>query len=291
MKRNAFTLVEVLASMAVLMILTLSLTRMFLSASDITSRGMTAIARNSVGETAMESILSDLDCMVANERIACCKFADDVETDSFGFDTIYFIGTNGDNDDEMPYEYFKYFVKPVVATNSLGAVYKRFDLVKSRVIMAVGATNRFYALRAERKHQEWWDAFDDIPLSKQDHEVLAENVVSFDVYCQSWANGGLADNAENGKAFYSTMPMKGMGVSNLPPVSFDIHLKITSPEAAIEGGMLLAADGDDNHARGRELLNREATSLFGRAMPMMGTTQYRLQRRSYNPVSHYYSDN
>lgn len=288
MKRSAFTLIEVLASMAVLMILTLALSRMFLSASDITSRGMTAIARNSVGESAMESILSDLDCMVANERIACCKFADDVEPNSFGFDTIYFIGTNGDNDDEMPYEYFKYFVKPNVVTNALGAVYKRFDLVKSRVIMAVGATNEFYALRPEPEHQEWWDAFDDIPLSQQDHEVLAENVVSFDVYCQSWANGGLADNAENGTAFFSTKPMKGMGVSNLPPVSFDVHLKITSPEAAVEGGMLLMAAGNEN--RGRELLNREATSLFGRAMPMMGTTQYRLQRRSYNPVSHYYSE-
>ena len=291
MKRSAFTLIEVLVSMAVLMVLTLALTRMFISASDITSRGMTSIARNSVGETAMESILSDLDCMVANERIACYKFADDVERDYFGFDTIYFIGTNGDNDDEMPYEYFKYFVKPVIATNSLGAVYKRFDLVKSRVVMAVGATNKFYALRSQPEHQEWWDAFDEIPLSQQDHEVLAENVVSFDVYCQSWDKGQPADNDNNKTAFNSTKPMNGMGVANLPPVSFDVHLKITSPEAAIEGGMLLVANGKENQDRGRELLNREATSLFGRAMPMMGTTQYRLQRRSsYNPVSHYYSE-
>ena len=107
MKRRAFTLIEVLASMAVLMILTLALTRMFLSASDITSRGMTSIARNSVGETAMDSILSDLDCMVVNDRIACCKIADTV---AGRFDTIYFIGTYGDNDDDMPYEYFNYFV-------------------------------------------------------------------------------------------------------------------------------------------------------------------------------------
>lgn len=285
MKRSAFTLIEVLASMAVLMILTLSLTRMFLSASDITSRGMTSIARNSVGESAMESILSDLDCMIANERIACCKFGDDVEPDAFGFDTIYFIGTNGDNDDDMPYEYFKYYVKPALVTNSLGAVYKRFDLMKARVIMALGATNELYALRSEEKHKEWWDAFDDI---RQDQEVLAENVVAFDVYCQSWANGKLADNADNGHAFFSTRPMTGMGTSNLPPVSFDVHLKITSPEAAVEGGMLIAADGEENQKRGRELLNREATSLFGRAMPMMGTTQYRLQQRTDNPVSHYF---
>ena len=53
---RGFTLIEVLASMAVLLILTLALTRMFVSATDITKRGMTSIARNSVGETAMETI-------------------------------------------------------------------------------------------------------------------------------------------------------------------------------------------------------------------------------------------
>lgn len=301
MKSRGFTLIEVLASMAVLMILTLALTRMFLSASDITARGMTSIARNSVGETAMDSILQDLDCMIVNERIACCKIADTVED---RFDTIYFMGTNGDNDDDMPYEYFNYFVKPAVVTNSLGAVYKRFDLVKSRVIMAVGASRKFYALLEDDK--EWWNLFDEkLSLSEQDHEVLAENVVGFEVYCQDWDSGEDLNSPGtihwNGKSrtyFSSAKPMKirdktgkNITVSNLPPVAFDVKLKITSPEAAEEGGMLLAAGGSDNERRGWELLNREASTLFGRAMPMMGASQFRLQRRSYNPVSHYYAEN
>lgn len=300
MKRRAFTLIEVLASMAVLMVLTLALTRMFISASDITSRGMTSIARNSVGETAMESILQDLDCMVVNERVACCKIADTVEG---RFDTIYFIGTYGDNDDDMPYEYFNYFVSTNIVTNSLGAVYKRFDLVKSRVVMAVGAKNKFYALLPDDK--EWWNLFDkELSLSEQDHEVLAENVVGFEVYCQDWATGQdlnspgtIRWNGGNRTFFSSAKSMSikdktghSIVVSNLPPVAFDVKLKITSPEAATEGGMLLAAGGSDNEKRGWELLNREASTLFGRAMPMMGATQFRLQRRSYNPVSHYYSE-
>ncbi len=300
MKRSAFTLIEVLASMAVLMVLTLALTRMFISASDITSRGMTSIARNSVGETAMESILQDLDCMVVNERVACCKIADTVEG---RFDTIYFIGTYGDNDDDMPYEYFNYFVSTNIVTNALGAVYKRFDLVKSRVVMAVGAKNRFYALLPDDK--EWWNLFDkELSMGEQDHEVLAENVVGFEVYCQDWATGQDLNSPGtirwNGKprTFFSSaksMSIKdktghSIVVSNLPPVAFDVKLKITSPEAAMEGGMLLAAGGADNEKRGWELINREASTLFGRAMPMMGATQFRLQRRSYNPVSHYYSE-
>lgn len=300
MKRRAFTLIEVLASMAVLMVLTLALTRMFISASDITSRGMTSIARNSVGETAMESILQDLDCMVVNERIACCKIADTVEG---RFDTIYFIGTYGDNDDDMPYEYFNYFVSTNIVTNALGAVYKRFDLVKSRVVMAVGAKNQFYALLPDDK--EWWNLFDEeLSMSEQDHEVLAENVVGFEVYCQDWATGEdlnspgtIRWNGGNRTFFSSAKSVSikdknghSIVVSNLPPVAFDVKLKITSPEAAMEGGMLLAAGGADNEKRGWELINREASTLFGRAMPMMGATQFRLQRRSYNPVSHYYSE-
>lgn len=300
MKRRAFTLIEVLASMAVLMILTLALTRMFISASDITSRGMTSIARNSVGETAMESILQDLDCMVVNERVACCKIADTVEG---RFDTIYFIGTYGDNDDDMPYEYFNYFVSTNIVTNALGAVYKRFDLVKSRVVMAVGAKNKFYALLPDDK--EWWNLFDkELSLSEQDHEVLAENVVGFEVYCQDWSTGQdlnspgtIRWNGGNRTFFSSAKSMSikdknghSIVVSNLPPVAFDVKLKITSPEAAMEGGMLLAAGGADNEKRGWELINREASTLFGRAMPMMGASQFRLQRRSYNPVSHYYSE-
>lgn len=300
MKRRAFTLIEVLASMAVLMVLTLALTQMFISASDITSRGMTSIARNSVGETAMESILQDLDCMVVNERIACCKIADTVEN---RFDTIYFIGTYGDNDDDMPYEYFNYFVSTNIVTNALGAVYKRFDLVKSRVVMAVGAKNKFYALLPDDK--EWWKLFDEeLSMNEQDHEVLAENVVGFEVYCQDWATGQdlnspgtIRWNGGNRTFFSSAKSMSikdktghSIVVSNLPPVAFDVKLKITSPEAAMEGGMLLAAGGSDNEQRGWELINREASTLFGRAMPMMGATQFRLQRRSYNPVSHYYSE-
>ena len=283
MKRNGFTLIEVLAAMAVLVVLILALTRMFVSSANITSRGLTTIARNSVGETAMESILQDLDCMVVNERISCAKVANDVSYVPGGegaFDTFYFIATSGDQDDDMPYEYFKYYVRPRLLTNSLGAVYWRYDLMKARVIMAVGASAEgsgipFYALRAE--DQEWWDPFD---TETMDEEAVAENVVMFDVYCQRWDNG--RDFTTSGEDFFSNERLGA--TSNIPPVAVDVMLVLTSPDAAIEGGMLLAA-GEEQ--RGLELLNRDSSTLIGRAMPMMGPTQFRLQRRTDNPVSHY----
>lgn len=269
--RSAFTLIEVLASMAVLVILVLALTRVFVETGNATKRGTTALLRNSVGETAMDSILQDLDCMVVNERIACYKRAD---ADLGMFDRFYFIGTNGDQDDELPYEYFKFYVRERTVTNSLGAVYKRYDLMKARAVMAVGAKNGLYALRPV--DQEWWNKYDAIA---QDVDTLAENVVMFDIYCQDWRTG--KDLVTGGANFNSS---KG-ALSNTPPVAVDVMLVLTSPEAAVEGGMLLAA-GDQ---RGWEILNREAYTLIGRAMPMMGPTQYRLQNRNkYNPTERYY---
>ena len=277
-----FTLVEVLVSMAVLVIMMLALTRMFVSSANITSRGLTTIARNSVGETAMDSILQDLDCMVVNERISCAKIMDN---DGEPFDAFYFISTAGDQDDDMPYEYYKYYVKPKTVQTAQGATYIRYDLMKSRVIMAVGASptsgKAFYALRKKPTNdQEWWDLFDTIPETQQDQEVLAENVVMFDIYCQRWDNG--RDFITDGNNFFSCD--KVGATSNIPPVAVDVMLVLTSPEAAVEGGMLLAA-GETQ--RGWEMLNRDSSTLIGRAAPMMGPTQYRLQRRTDNPVKHY----
>ncbi len=278
--------------MAVLVLLVLALTRMFGEAANITKRGTTTLMRNSVGETAMDSILQDLDCMIVNERIACAKIAGEVlgggEDD---FDTFYFMTTAGDQDDDMPYNYNKLYVRPTTATNAQGAVYRRFDLIKSRVIMAVGASptsgKPFYALRKE--DQEWWgpDRFESISDNNQDQEVLAENVVMFDIYCQRWDTG--KDFVTDGDDFYSSDSLAG--VSNIPPVAVDVMLVLTSPEAAVEGGMLIATGDSALERRGWEILHRDASVLIGRAMPMMGPPQYRMQRRAdYNPVSHYYPE-
>lgn len=286
--RRAFTLIEVLAAMAVLVILVLALTRMFVESASITKRGTTTLMRNSVNETAMDTILQDLDCMIVNERLTAAKFADDVKYlagDPEGaFDTLYFITTSGDQDDSMPYEYTKYFVVATLTNTAMGAAFWRYDLKKSRMIMAVGADIKgtpFLALR--QGDQDWWNPFE---THTDDSEVLAENVVMFDVYCQRWDNGN--DFVTRGDDYFSMDKVdRGGGVSNVPPVAIDVMLVTTSPEAAAEGGMLLAAG---ERERGLAVMNRDASTVIGRAMPMVGPTQYRLQRRIENPLSHYYLD-
>ena len=139
--RRGFTLVEVLASMAVLVILVLALTRMFGEAANIVKRGSSMLARNSMGSTAMETILQDIEGMAVSERLACRFLADASDEAGFGFDEAWFITTSGDQDDGRAYQTVHYYVTNSMATNSLGAQYRRFQLIRQVGVFANADNN------------------------------------------------------------------------------------------------------------------------------------------------------
>ena len=289
--RNAFTLIEVLAAMAVLVVLVLALTRMFVEATGITSRGTTMLMRNSTAETAMETLLQDAEGMVVNDRLACYVEADTADAGEygFGFDDVWFISTSGDQDDDIPYEYFHYYVSTNVLTNATGAAYMRFDLIKERMIFAVGDSvvrpDRFYAL--DTNYAKWWQfasKFPEVPYTVWDRQVLADNVVRFDVYCKGWNGKGWMAASGGLQVFDSTQGPSipgGAAFRNIPPAAFDIYLQVTSPEGMVEGGMALAALqagalalNDPAVIKAREMMIRESSSLFGRAVPITGAARY-----------------
>ena len=281
----AFTLVEVLAAMAVLVVLVLALTRMFVEASGITRRGTTTLMRNSTMETAMETLLQDAESMVVNDRLACYVQADtaDTDTDGFGFDDVWFIGTSGDQDDDLPYEYFHFFVTNSVATNATGAKYVRFSLMKERMIFSVGddvgtygerESTRFYAL--DPLYSQWWKRARSISKGIWDDQVLADNVVRFDVYCTGWNGDEWMGGYSGIQEFDSTRgPGGNAAMRGVPPAAFDIYLQVTSPETAAESGMALLAGVDPaTQRKARELMIRDSASLFGRAVPVNGSARY-----------------
>ncbi len=277
---RGFTLVEVLASMAVLVVLILALTRMFVQATSITRGGTTSLMRNSTAETAMETILQDAEGMVVNDRLACYARADTADSgaDGFGFDDVWFISTSGDQDDDIPYEYFHYYVDESVMTNAQGAPYMRFDLVKERMIFAVGDDGRtrpyrFYAM--DTNYIRWWEKAELFPSTVWDHQVLADHVVRFDVYCTGWDGKGWMGGHSGVQEFDSTRGPGGDPPRNVPPAAFDIYLQVTSPDVAQEAGMGLVAGVDSTTQRkSREMMIRESSSLFGRAVPITGASQY-----------------
>lgn len=283
MKRNAtgvrgFTLVEVLASMAVLVVLVLALTRMFVTATNITRSGTSSLMRNSTGETAMETLLQDAEGMVVNDRLACYVRADltDGGADGFGFDDVWFISTSGDQDDDMPYEYFHYYVTNTLSTTPQGAPYARFDLVKDRMIFAVGDQRGMYALDPD--DTQWWNiaqTFASTAFGPWDRQVLADHVVRFDIYCTGWDGTGWMGGYSGLHEFDSTRGPNGGNPKNVPPAAFDIYLQVTSPDVAMEAGMALV-DGVDaaTQRKAREMMIRDSSSLFGRASPITGAARF-----------------
>lgn len=282
--RRGFTLIEVMVAMTVLLLLVMGLTRLFGQASAISKQGLTSIARNSVAETAMETLLQDVDGMIVNERLGCYIEADaeDYGSHGFGFDEVFFVSTSGDQDDDMPYEFFHYYVERTTVTNSLGAEFVRFDLHKGRMIMAVGDKNGSYPLAKD--NADWWDTLSS--YGSWDDQILAENVVRFDIYCQGWDGTGWMAQSGGNTVFDSREThycgSKMGNVANVAPAAFDIYLQVTSPDAAMEGGMALVSGmGGNLEVKGRELMIKESASYFGRAVPMTGVSQL------HHPENHY----
>ena len=281
--RRGFTLIEVLASMAVLVILVLALTRMFVESSGITQRGTTTLMRNSTAETVMETILKDTESMVVNERLPCYVAADQVDPGGFGFDDVYFVTTSGDQDDDRAYQLRRYYVQEKEVTNSLGVPWKRYQLFRDVWILAVAddeSVGGKIPVDVLEKNMQWWK---DSDTWGTEHIMLADNIVRFDVYCLGW-DGKDWMNANAGIQEYdSTLGPLGLSqYKHMPPASFDIYLQITSPEAAQESGQALVAGvdaGTQSKARGK--LIRESASLFGRASPVMGAAQF------HHPTDHY----
>lgn len=282
-----FTLIEVLVSMAVLVILILALTRMFVAASDITQRGTTALSRNSAAETAMETIMQDAEGMVVNERLACYMESDYTDEDGFGFDAIWFVTTSSDQDDGRAYQLVNYYVTNQLATNALGTEYMRFQLYRRTWLLATADS---YGVDVMGDQRQWWkESYGLDRRNATDDDAILDNVVRFDFYCMGWPEkyGQLGDDwaGDNSGAhsFDSTRgPPSQAGCSNLPPATFDVFLQVTSPEVAQDAGMALVRGVDDEtQMRAREMMIRDSSMLLGRAAPIIGAAQWN------HPVSHY----
>ena len=292
--RGGFTLVEVLASMAVLVVLILALTRMFMEASNITKRGTTALLRNSGGSTVLETILKDTESMAVNARLPCYIVADTVDsTNGFGFDEFFFITTAGDQDDDRAYQLRRYYVKDRIETNSMGVAIRRFQLFRDVFIFAVaddenpGLSPPKIPTDVMAAGMRWWE---NAYSWGEETVMLADNVVRFDIYALGWDGEEWMSRSAGLQRFDSTKGPQISGLTpaevekfkNVPPAAFDIYLQITSPEAAQEGGMaLLPGVPQATQDLAREMMFRESSSLFGRATPVMGASQY------HHPAIHY----
>ncbi len=203
---GGFTLIEILAAMAVLVILVLALGRVAVEATSISKWGMTALMRNSTAEVALESLLQDAEGMAVNERLACYVEADVCDAGGFGFDEIYFVTTAGDQDDSRAYQLVHYFVTNSVLTNAIGEEYVNFRLIRGTRIFAVADSRGTDVMSANLSEREWWDR----DIGGMEENVLADNVVRFDIYCLGWDGDEWMGNSLGKHVFASTDAIRSL---------------------------------------------------------------------------------
>ena len=156
-----------------------------------------------------------------------------------------------------------------------------------RASLSLRDVTKTYVMGAEK---DWWNyGLNTIkvgPWPIADRNMLADNVVRFDVYCLGWdGKDWMAEDA--GKQGFNSLvgPARipnGAQYRNTPPAAFDVYLQITSPAVAVESGMALVPGVPaDIQEKAREKMIRESASLFGRASPIIGSAQL------HHPVQHY----
>jgi prepilin-type N-terminal cleavage/methylation domain-containing protein len=136
-KKAAFTLIEVLAAMSVLLLIMMGLMRIFPEASDAFEKGTETVNRNAAAQAALQIIKQDLEGLVADNRLGFFKIAglDSViatTNRTYENDRIYFVTTNGDQDDGRAYQYVYYRSSPTLITNIYG-VFTNCRLMRARM--------------------------------------------------------------------------------------------------------------------------------------------------------------
>lgn len=265
-RRTGFTLIEVLASMGVLLILMLALVRMFDEASTALKKGTTSVSRSAAARAAMEMITQDLEGAVIDRRF---QFYSETDTVDDNFDEIYFVtmkrdpemGTEGD--DGRSFQLVHYYVK--IQTNTYaGARYLNFQLMRGAVDTDVVKKNTGVDVLSLTKPWGWWRL---IPGGDWAPVKVADNIVRFDVYVHD-DDGNLIGGGEKG-AFDSRYKSNGYPI-NTPPAFIDVYMQVTSDEAMKMGGLDLISGLT---AEGVSILYRESFLLTTRIHPTMASAQ------------------
>jgi len=267
-----FTLVEVLAAMAVLVILMMGLMRIYPEAVKAFQKGNTAVEQASSVRAAMDVIRRDFEGLVVDRRLAMYQVADEF---SNNYDAVFFssMGVQPTDADTRSYMLVWYYVD---ITNRGYNVYR-----------LKRATRRFDVSRATysvdpmvEPTRRWWMH----NKGGFDHEVILENVVRFDIYIHD-VDGNLISTVEGGVQFYDStrkIALTGGGTypSNKPPAYVDVFLQVTSPQAEKEASFLFEKmqmvppkDRDYYFKMANDKLYRESRIVLERITPRMGPAE------------------
>ncbi len=292
---KGFTLVEILAAMAILVIVVLGLTRAFNDATALFRRGTTMVERNAAVQVVFERIAKDLENIIVNERLAFYQEANSVAPDIAGYDQIFFIsatrdvleGTSGDTDRDAVYHFVRYSVQAYTNTFA-GVSYVTYSLRRSTWMRDLLHQNNIDPASTNKTggidDRQWWrrvvsqsgGTMTGAERIQADTETLLDHVVRFDIYVHN-ENGELITRWVGNLGYVDSTVTKPPEYpeANVLPAAIDVYIQVTSPEAARRAGMILAKNpvGDlKNEALAQ--LYRESNVMVLRIYPALKSHQW-----------------
>lgn len=255
--KRSFTLIEVLASMAVLVLIMLALLRVFSEATSASTKATVTVVRNAAARTAMQMIRDDLRSSLLDGQIAMYKEAD---TTDKNYDRIGFVTLSANNDaTNRSYSLIQvqYYVLPDVRTN-LGTPYTTWVL--KRFSRKISEARQLGADMYTSAGKRWWKETGSFGSGF----VICDNIVRFDV----WVCNEKGDNLSGigSSSFGGGQVFDSTAYTMNPPSYVDIYLQVTSDEAMMRGQLALKSGETD---AGNGILYRESDILLTRVTPVM----------------------
>lgn len=232
-RRAGFTIIELLASMTILIFIVMMMTRVFGEATSIWSLGTKRISTATEGRAIMDFMVSEL-TQAASDNVLSFKLSSGADVTDFGVsaygadsDEIYFgaLVQAGRSGNKRNIDQFAYFIAPMLDQNE-NEIPFRYRLARTRRTTSMYNTpqNRADSIYAKNT---WWremkpaDGFvEEADNTGQGCETIAENVAAFEVWAFSERSG------------YYEPDYSSTAEDNLLPLWADIYLEIFSEEDA-----------------------------------------------------------
>lgn len=268
-RRGGFTLIEVLAATAVLVVLLLAMLRIFNDANDLYLKGSRTVLRNNSGRAVMDIIARDLEGVIINKHFAAQQFANTFSND---YDSLYFITMTGDPGDGRCFQLVKY---SCMVTNING--YNTYRLKRYSMDYATAIKNGVDPFSNNDEDREWWTRFDSPALAgPRFEEDLIDNVVRFDLYTHD-QNGNIIGKylgSRNGQDYYRWASTRDDGYPADTPFGFmDVYLQVTSEDAMKRAHYLRAGGGPGGDRNARRLMDQDSNVLIRRIVPLLGASE------------------